>query len=138
MIFETCSNFSARILIFGFFARCENLCEGLVPIEALGNGFFFDKDNLILQRGKTSFRLGQLVRIKVLDADIRLRRITFGLIAYEEIDAPKIDYSRAQRVNTVRSGASSSKRPQGQKKSRKTDRHGRKTISKSLRKKKRR
>lgn len=124
----------SSVTSFGFFARCENLCEGLVPIEALGNGFFFDKDNLILQRGKTSFRLGQIVRIKVLDADIRLRRVTFGLIAYEEIDAPKIDYSRAQKVNMPkRSGALSSKRPQGQKKYRKTDRHGKKTLRKKKR-----
>ena len=87
-----------------------------------------------MQRGKTSFRLGQIVRIKVLDADIRLRRVTFGLIAYEEIDAPKIDYSRAQKVNMPkRSGALSSKHPQGQKKHRKTDRHGKKTLRKKKR-----
>lgn len=120
---------------FGFFARCENLCEGLVPIEALGNGFYFDKDNLILQRGKTAFRMGQAVRIKVLDADVRLRRVTFGLVAYEEIEAPQIDYSKAKRVNPPRDTKRS---PTKAKKQRKTDRHGRKTISKSLRKKKRR
>ncbi len=84
---------------FGFFARTENLCEGLVPIEALGNGFFFDKDNHVLARGKTAFRLGQAVKVKVADADVRTRRVTFSLVAYEEIDVPKIDYSKAQRVN---------------------------------------
>lgn len=120
---------------FGFFARCENLCEGLVPIEALGNGFYFDKDNLILQRGKTAFRMGQAVKIKVLDADIRQRRVTFGLVSYEEIEAPQIDYSKSKKVNPPRNIKNS---PVKVKKQRKTDRHGRKTISKSLRKKKRR
>jgi len=87
---------------FGFFARTENLCEGLVPIEALGQGFFYDKENHILARGKTAFRLGQTVRVKVADADVRTRRVTFSLIAYEEIETPKIDYSKAQKTNPPR------------------------------------
>ena len=87
------------VTAFGFFAKTEELCEGLVPIEALGQGFYFDKDNLILQRGKVSFRLGQAVRIKVVDSDILTRRVTFNLIAYEEIDAPKIDISKSQKAN---------------------------------------
>ena len=90
---------------FGFFARTENLCEGLVPIEALGNGFFFDKDNYVLARGKTAFRLGQAVRVKVMNADLRSKRVTFSLVAYEEIGAPKIDYSKAQRVNPKGKGS---------------------------------
>lgn len=119
---------------FGFFAKTENLCEGLVPIEALGQGFYFDKDNLILQRGKTTFRLGQNVRVKVMESDVRLRRVTFSLIAYEEIDAPKIDMSKAQKTSaprkrdTVRKG----KKRDYAKKSVK------KALVKSLRKKKRR
>ena len=92
---------------FGFFARTENLCEGLVPIEALGNGYFYDKDNHVLARGKTAFRLGQAVMVRVVDADVRTRRITFSLEAYEEIDAPKIDYSKAQRVNPKGAGKAS-------------------------------
>ncbi|MBQ3589510.1 MAG: RNB domain-containing ribonuclease, partial [Clostridia bacterium] len=92
---------------FGFFARTENLCEGLVPIEALGNGFFYDKDNHVLARGKTAFRLGQAVMVRVVDADVRTRRVTFSLEAYEEIDAPKIDYSKAQRVSPRGAGKAS-------------------------------
>lgn len=118
---------------FGFFARTENLCEGLVPIEALGQGFYFDKDNLILQRGKTTFRLGQNVRIKVIESDVKLRRVTFSLVAYEEIDAPKVDMSKAQKTSmpkkeTVRKG----------KKRDYTKKQGKKALVKSLRKKKRR
>ncbi len=119
---------------FGFFARCENLCEGLVPIEALGQGFYFDKDNLILQRGKTTFRLGQNVRIKIVESDVRLRRATFSLIAYEEVDAPKIDMSKAQKTSAPRKKdiVRKGKKRDYAKKS------GKKTLVKSLRKKKRR
>lgn len=65
---------------FGFFAKTENLCEGLVPIEQLGNTFYFDKANYTLSSGKTVYRLGQRVKIKVDNIDIIARRITFALI----------------------------------------------------------
>ena len=65
---------------FGFFAKTENLCEGLVSIGSLGNGFFYDRDNYTLSRGKTVYRLGQKVRVKVEDVDIALRQVMFYLI----------------------------------------------------------
>lgn len=45
--------------------------------------------------------------VRVVDADVRTRRVTFSLEAYEEIDAPKIDYSKAQRVNPKGAGKAS-------------------------------
>ena len=122
------------VTAFGFFARTENLCEGLVPIEALGQGFYFDKDNLILQRGKTTFRLGQNVRIKIVESDIRLRRATFTLVAYEEIDAPKIDMSKAKKTSVPRKNDAS----RTGKKRDYSKKNGKRTLTKSLRKKKRR
>ena len=65
---------------FGFFAKTENLCQGLVPIESLGNGFFYDRDNYTLSRGKSVYRLGQRVKIKVESVDIATRQINFYLI----------------------------------------------------------
>ena len=94
------------VTAFGFFARTENLCQGLVPIEALGQGFFFDKENHVLARGKTAFRLGQAVRVRVADADVRTRRVTFSLIAYEEIDDLKFNLSKAQKTNPTRNKSS--------------------------------
>ena len=64
---------------FGFFAKTDNLCQGLVPIESLGNGFFYDRDNYTLSRGKTVYRLGQKVRVKVESVDIVTRQINFYL-----------------------------------------------------------
>ena len=65
---------------FGFFAKTENLCEGLVSIDDLGNGFTFDKDNYTLSRGKTTYRLGAKVRVRVESVDIALRQINFTLV----------------------------------------------------------
>ena len=72
---------------FGFFAKTENLCEGLVPVESLGNGFFYDRDNYTLSRGKTVYRLGQRVKIKVEDVDISARQINFYLIKEKTEDS---------------------------------------------------
>ena len=71
---------------FGFFAKTENLCEGLVPIGTLGNGFFYDRDNYTLSRGKTVYRLGQRVKVKVEDVDIALRQVNFSLIKEKSKD----------------------------------------------------
>ena len=70
----------SSVTSFGFFAKTENLCEGLVPIDTLGGGFYYDKDNYTLSRGKTVYRLGQRVKIKVEDVDIAARQINFYLI----------------------------------------------------------
>ncbi len=71
---------------FGFFAKTENLCEGLVPIGSLGNGFFYDRDNYTLSRGKTVYRLGQKVRVKVDEVDIASRQVNFYLIKEKNRD----------------------------------------------------
>lgn len=122
------------VTAFGFFARTENLCEGLVPIEDLGKNFLFDKENLILQSSKTTFRLGQKVRVCVEYCDLTARRVIFSLIAYEEIDAPKINVTKAQKT-TQGAKKSNSKKHSHPKK---PERNRKKTLTKSLRKKKHR
>lgn len=74
---------------FGFFAKTDNLCEGLVSIDSLGGGFSYDKDNYTLARGKTVYRLGQSVKIKVEDADITTRRVDFSLVGAEKVAHPR-------------------------------------------------
>lgn len=69
---------------FGFFARCENLCEGLVPLESLGAPFYFDEVSLTLSSGRKTFALGQKVRIRVKEANVITRRVTFSLVSAEE------------------------------------------------------
>ncbi|MBQ7907025.1 MAG: ribonuclease R [Clostridia bacterium] len=84
---------------FGFFARTENLCEGLVPIESLGGGFVFDKENHILSRGRTIYRLGMRVKVRVDDVNISLRQVNFRLVKGEgDSPAPKEMITRHKKA----------------------------------------
>ena len=70
----------SSVASFGLFAKTENLCEGLISVDSLGGGFYFDKDNYTLSRGKTTYRLGQKIKIRVDTVDISLRQINFELV----------------------------------------------------------
>ena len=92
---------------FGFFAKTENLCEGLVPIEALGNGFYYDRDNYTLSRGKTVYRLGQRVRVKVEDANLSTRQVSFYLIKEKNLHTNENE----ENVQQKREPSEKAKRP---------------------------
>ena len=74
---------------FGFFAKTDKLCQGLVPIESLGNGFSYDRENQILSRGRTIYRLGMQVKVIVADVDISLRQVNFTLVRDKNNEASK-------------------------------------------------
>lgn len=92
----------SSVTSFGFFAKTENLCEGLVPIECLGGGFSFDRENFTLSRGRTSYRLGQAVRICVYDVDICSRTVTFALIKDDKKQEDAQIYSPAKGGRSAR------------------------------------
>ncbi len=77
----------SSVASFGLFAKTENLCEGLIPVDSLGGGFTFDKDNYTLSRGKTTYRLGQKIKIRVDTVDIALRQINFELVKEKKQEA---------------------------------------------------
>jgi exoribonuclease R len=55
--------------------------EGLVRIENLpGNRFVFNERNFTLSNGRTTYKLCQKVKIKVMSVDYGSRRIDFNLI----------------------------------------------------------
>lgn len=120
----------SSVTAFGFFAKCENLCEGLVPLSSLGAPFYFDEASLTLSSGKKTFSLGQKVKIRVVDADIVTRRVTFSLVSYDEEEAlPEksfnnpIFYPRdSKKPYRVRSGSVKSKHKNAYKKERRRKR----------------
>lgn len=64
---------------FGLFCELENTCEGLIPIECLGEGYTYNEEALTLSRGKHSYKLGQPLRVRVTEANVLRRRVYMEL-----------------------------------------------------------
>ncbi|ATZ17885.1 ribonuclease R [Mesoplasma melaleucae] len=68
-------------LKFGIFVQLDNMVEGLVHISNLEPNIVYDETNKILiKHDNTFYRMGQKVKIKVISADIRKRKIDFILV----------------------------------------------------------
>ena len=117
----------SSVTSFGFFAKCDNLCEGLVPIASLGAPFYFDEASLTLSSGRRTFALGQRVKIKVVDSDVVTRRVTFALVSCEEADStPSVPFNRPA---TVKKSSKSSHAHHPSKPKHKKSGHSRKSHS---------
>ena len=70
------------VMGFGLFVQLENTAEGLVHVEAMADDYYrFEPERFMLrgERKGTTYRLGQQVRVRVLDANVPERRIDFEL-----------------------------------------------------------
>ena len=66
---------------FGIFCELENTVEGLIPIEDLpADNYEYFEDKFLLKGAKHSFKLGQKVKIKVVDCDLGRLRVLFKLL----------------------------------------------------------
>ncbi|MDI6900081.1 MAG: ribonuclease R [Anaerosomatales bacterium] len=67
---------------FGMFVQLENTAEGLVHVERMADDYYrYDAERFMLwgeNRGQT-YRLGQAVRVRVVDASVADRRLDFEL-----------------------------------------------------------
>ena len=73
----------SSITSFGMFVELENTIEGLVRFEDMGDEYFiYDEDRKILigENTKTTYCIGNKVKIRVKDASKELRQIDFSLI----------------------------------------------------------
>lgn len=110
----------SSVTSFGFFAKCDNLCEGLVPIASLGAPFYFDEASLTLSSGRRTFALGQRVRVRVVESDVVTRRVTFSLVSCDE--AERICDIPFNHPASVKKSSKSSQGSHSPKKSRKSAR----------------
>ncbi len=68
---------------FGMFVQLENTIEGLVRFTSMLDDYYhFDEEkyHIIGERTKRIYRLGDTVRIRVIDADVVRRNIDFELV----------------------------------------------------------
>jgi len=65
----------------GMFVKLKNGIEGFVPLRALDDYFMYDETNLTYfsRRGKR-YRLGDEVKVVLLDVDINDRKMDFGIV----------------------------------------------------------
>ena len=68
------------ITSFGLFVTLDNTCEGLIPISTLEGNFVFDEKNITLRNDKIFYRIGDMLRVKLEEADITRGKLRFSLI----------------------------------------------------------
>ena len=72
---------------FGVFVELENTVEGLIRFENLGDEYFEydpDRKTLIGERTKVVFKIGDSIKIRVIEANKQEKRISFERIVEEE------------------------------------------------------
>ncbi|MTI46951.1 ribonuclease R [Sporosalibacterium faouarense] len=72
---------------FGMFIELDNTIEGLVRISSLVDDYYiYDEENYCFrgERTKNTYRIGDVVRIKVIRADTAKREIDFELVSDED------------------------------------------------------
>lgn len=68
-------------LKFGLFVQLDNMVEGLIHISTLGDGLVYDEKALtLIKPNNTFFRMGQKVQIRIVNANIKTRKIDFELV----------------------------------------------------------
>jgi len=73
----------SNITSFGMFVELENTVEGLIRFENLGDEYFIydeNKKTLLGEKTKKQYKIGDKVRIKVINANKILRQIDFEII----------------------------------------------------------
>lgn len=73
----------SSITSFGIFVELDNTVEGLIRFEDLGDEYFiYDQERKILagEHTNTVYKIGQKVKIKVIEANKELRRISFAIV----------------------------------------------------------
>ncbi|MBE0700720.1 MAG: RNB domain-containing ribonuclease, partial [Acholeplasmataceae bacterium] len=65
----------------GMFVKLDNGIEGFVPLRLLDDYYAYDEINLTFvgNRGK-KYRLGQTVQVELLDVDMTVKKMDFGIV----------------------------------------------------------
>ena len=80
----------SSITQFGMFVELENTVEGLIRFENMGAKEYYiydeNKKTLMGENSKRVFKIGDKIRIRVLEANKNLRKVSFELIDEENDD----------------------------------------------------
>ena len=82
----------SNITSFGAFVELENTVEGLIRFENLGKEYFEyneTRKTLIGEKTKKIYKIGDKVKIKVIEANKELRRVSFEIVSMIFENVPK-------------------------------------------------
>lgn len=77
----------SSITQFGMFVELESTVEGLIRFENMGNEYFIYDENrktLTGENTKRSFKIGDQVKIRVIEANKMLRKVAFELVEEDD------------------------------------------------------
>ena len=72
---------------FGMFVELDSTVEGIVRFENMGDEYFrYDEGNkkLVGERSKLVYKIGDKVKVRVIEANKQLRKVAFEIILNEE------------------------------------------------------
>ena len=73
----------SSITSFGMFVELENTVEGLVGFKDMGDEYFYYDENnktLVGENTKKTYKIGDIVHIRVIGANKELRQVDFEVI----------------------------------------------------------
>ena len=70
----------SSVTSFGIFAELDNTCEGLIPIEEMPGYFTFDERTFSMHSRDMVYKIGDKIRIKVVEADLNRCKLKFALV----------------------------------------------------------
>lgn len=70
----------SSITSFGLFATLSNTCEGLIPISTIEDNYVYDESNITLRSAKDVLRIGEIITVRVEEADILRGKLRFSLV----------------------------------------------------------
>lgn len=82
----------SSVMKFGMFISLPNTVEGLIHISEMKDDYYVYVEKqmaLVGRRSKRTFRIGQTVRVKLIDVNVELHEVNFKLLNPK--DAPKTD-----------------------------------------------
>ena len=79
----------SSVTSFGLFVELDNTIEGLVHVSSLTDGYYIYDDlnySLVEERTKKSYKIGDIVNVKVANTNIAKQEIDFLLVKEDEED----------------------------------------------------
>lgn len=78
---EEFEGFISSVTNYGFYVELPDTIEGLVPLELLNDGFYqFNENTYELSSQEKSYKIGDVVKVKLENVNVEAREITFNLL----------------------------------------------------------